>query len=67
MRVEFFPPVSLTEPRYWVRHEEGLAMMLGPGFLHGFFPFPICIQTSTEPPSTTTVWPVLYSSCMRKR
>ena len=31
MRVEFFPPVSVTEPRYWVRHEEGLAMMLGPG------------------------------------
>lgn len=31
MRAEFFPPVSLTEPRYWVRHEEGLAMMLGPG------------------------------------
>ena len=31
MRVEFFPPDSVTEPRYWVRHEEGLAMMLGPG------------------------------------
>ena len=31
MRFEFFPPASLTEPRYWVRHEEGLAMMLGPG------------------------------------
>ena len=23
-------------------------------------------QTSTPPPSTTTVWPVLYPSCMRK-
>ena len=31
MRVEFFPPDPVTEPRYWVRHEEGLAMMLGPG------------------------------------
>ena len=31
MRVEFFPPDSVTEPRYWVRHEEGLAMMMGPG------------------------------------
>ena len=31
MRVEFFPPNPVTEPRYWVRHEEGLAMMLGPG------------------------------------
>ena len=31
MIVEFFPPDSVTEPRYWVRHEEGLAMMMGPG------------------------------------
>ena len=31
MRVEFFPPNPVTEPRYWVRHEEGLAMMLGSG------------------------------------
>src|SRR5215471_13030795 len=31
MRVEFFPCDSVREPRYWVRHEEGLAMMLGPG------------------------------------
>jgi len=31
MRVEFFAPDSVTEPRHWVRHEEGLAMMLGPG------------------------------------
>ena len=31
MRVEFFAPDSVTEPRYWVRHEEGLAMMLEPG------------------------------------
>jgi len=33
MRVEFFPPDSVTEPRYWLRHEEGLAMMLGPGLI----------------------------------
>jgi AraC family transcriptional regulator len=31
MRVEFFPCDSVTEPRYWVRHEEGFAMMWGPG------------------------------------
>ena len=33
MRVEFFAPDSVTEPRHWVRHEEGLAMMLGPGLI----------------------------------
>ena len=31
MRVEFFPPDSDTEPRLWVRHEQGLATLLGPG------------------------------------
>ena len=31
MRVELFPPQSLTEPRLWVRHEQAFAMMLGPG------------------------------------
>jgi hypothetical protein len=32
MRVEFFPPNPVTEPRLsHPIHEEGLAMMLGPG------------------------------------
>src|SRR5215510_5559828 len=31
MRVEFFPPDSITEPRHWVRHDQAFAMMLGPG------------------------------------
>jgi len=31
MRVELFPPDSVTEPRYWVRHDQAFAMMLGPG------------------------------------
>ena len=31
MKVELFQPEADTEPRYWVRHEEGLAMMLRPG------------------------------------
>jgi hypothetical protein len=26
-----FPPESVTDPRLWVRHEQGLAIMLGPG------------------------------------
>ena len=31
MRVDLFQPEADIEPRVWVRHEEGLAMMLGPG------------------------------------
>src|ERR1700731_4356308 len=31
MRVELFPPDSDTEPRHWVRHDQALAMMVGPG------------------------------------
>jgi hypothetical protein len=31
MRVELFPPESLTEPRHWLRHDQNFAMMLGPG------------------------------------
>ena len=31
MKVELFAPDVDTEPRSWVRHEEGLAMMLRPG------------------------------------
>src|SRR6202034_1873681 len=31
MRVELFPPDSDTEPRHWVRHDQALRMMLGPG------------------------------------
>src|SRR5262247_4286540 len=31
MRVEFFPPDSVKEPRHWVRHDQAFAMMLGPG------------------------------------
>ncbi len=31
MRVELFPPDSVTEPRHWVRHDQAFAMMLGPG------------------------------------
>lgn len=31
MKVELFPPDSETEPRYWVRHDQAFAMMLGPG------------------------------------
>jgi AraC family transcriptional regulator len=31
MRVEFFPPESVTEPRHWVRHDQAFAMMLGRG------------------------------------
>ena len=29
LKVELFPPDSVTEPRYWVRDDEALAMMLG--------------------------------------
>jgi len=31
MRVEIFPPDSVTEPRHWVRHDQAFAMMLGQG------------------------------------
>jgi AraC family transcriptional regulator len=31
MRVEFFQPESVTEPRHWVRHDQAFAMMLGRG------------------------------------
>jgi AraC family transcriptional regulator len=31
MRVELFPPDTLTEPRHWVRHDQAFAMMLRPG------------------------------------
>ena len=31
MRVELFPPESVTEPRLWVRHDQAFAMMLGRG------------------------------------
>jgi AraC family transcriptional regulator len=31
MRVELFPPESVTEPRHWVRHDQAFAMMMGPG------------------------------------
>jgi AraC family transcriptional regulator len=31
MRVELFPPESVTEPRHWVRHDQAFAMMLEPG------------------------------------
>src|SRR5215475_12656559 len=33
MRVELFPPDSVTEPRHWVRHDQAFAMMLGPGVI----------------------------------
>ena len=31
MKIEFFPPDSVTEPRHWVRHDQAFAMMLGTG------------------------------------
>ena len=31
MRIEFVPPQSITEPRYWARPEQVLAMVLRPG------------------------------------
>ena len=31
MRVELFPPDSVTEPRHWVRHDQAFAMMMRPG------------------------------------
>jgi AraC family transcriptional regulator len=31
VRVELFPPESVTAPRLWVRHDQAFAMMLGPG------------------------------------
>jgi AraC family transcriptional regulator len=31
MKIEFFPPDSVTQPRHWVRHDQAFAMMLGTG------------------------------------
>ena len=31
MKVELFPPESVTEPRHWARHDQAFAMMLGSG------------------------------------
>ena len=31
MRVELFPPETVTEPRHWIRHDQAFAMMVGPG------------------------------------
>ncbi len=31
MKIEFFPPDSVTEPRHWLRHDQAFAMMLGHG------------------------------------
>jgi AraC family transcriptional regulator len=31
MKIELFPPDSVTEPRHWVRHDQAFAMMLGTG------------------------------------
>jgi AraC family transcriptional regulator len=31
MRVEFFPPDSVMEPRHWAPHDQVFAMMLGHG------------------------------------
>jgi AraC family transcriptional regulator len=31
MKIEFFPPDSVTEPRHWLRHDQAFAMILGPG------------------------------------
>jgi AraC family transcriptional regulator len=31
MKVELFPPESVTESRHWVRHDQAFAMMLGRG------------------------------------
>jgi AraC family transcriptional regulator len=31
MKVELFPPESVTEPRHWMRHDQAFAMMLGRG------------------------------------
>src|SRR5215470_1878380 len=31
MKIEFFPPDSVTEPRHWVRDDQAFAMILGPG------------------------------------
>ena len=31
MRVELFPPETVTEARHWVRHDQAFAMMLRPG------------------------------------
>lgn len=31
MKVELFPPESVSEPRHWVRHDQAFAMMMGPG------------------------------------
>jgi hypothetical protein len=31
MKVELFPPESVTEPRHWMRHDQAFALMLGRG------------------------------------
>ena len=31
MRVELFPPESVTEPRLWIRRDQAFAMRLEPG------------------------------------
>src|ERR1700757_1687464 len=31
MRIEFTAPETISEPRYWVRHDQAFAMMLRPG------------------------------------
>ena len=31
MKIEFFPPDSVTEPRHWARHDQAFAMILGTG------------------------------------
>jgi AraC family transcriptional regulator len=31
MKIEFFPPDSVTEPRHWLRHDQAFAMILGSG------------------------------------
>jgi AraC family transcriptional regulator len=31
MKIECFPPDSVTEPRHWLRHDQAFAMILGPG------------------------------------
>lgn len=31
MKVEFFPPDPVAEPRHWLRHDQAFAMMLRPG------------------------------------
>ena len=33
MKVEFFPPDPVAEPRHWLRHDQAFAMMLRPGLI----------------------------------